>query len=145
MQGKALIDQILKSYSAGFHAHVLQGLQVVSAAPRSIRLQMPVLEHHLNVYGTLHGGMSATLIDIGGSAAICQVLQGSQSGVSTDMNVSMHSAAKLGETLEISSFCERVGRYLAFTRTEIRVKDRLIASGSHTKFVYNAKDTLAKI
>lgn len=37
----------------------------------------------------------------------------------------------------------RIGRSMAFTRVELTVDERIVAHGSHTKFIAKARETLA--
>ena len=61
-------------------------------------------------------------------------------GMSVNMNISYMSAAKVGETIIIDSETTKFGKTLAFLNVTIREKlsGRLIAQGSHTKYVGNA-------
>jgi acyl-coenzyme A thioesterase 13 len=95
---------------------------------------MPVEQIHLNLNSTLHGGVIATLVDVCGSAAIALVNDGNV-GVSSDISVSYLNPAKVGSLLEIIPKCDKKGRNLAFSTVEIYANGKIIARGSHTKFV----------
>jgi uncharacterized protein (TIGR00369 family) len=56
--------------NSGLHRVLLKQLVVVSAENGTVVCNMPVEEIHLNRDNTLHGGVTATLVDIGGSLAI---------------------------------------------------------------------------
>ncbi|KAJ3321402.1 hypothetical protein HDV06_004387 [Boothiomyces sp. JEL0866] len=96
---------------------------------------MKVEDMHLNMNDKLFGGVIATLIDIGGSLAIAQKVKGPNVGVSTDMTMSFLSAAVKDDIVRIESTCHKSGKSLAFTKVDLFVKDRMIATGSHTKYV----------
>jgi len=90
----------------------------------------------LNRLGTLHGGLIATLIDITGSLAVAS--HGLEfTGVSTDISVSYIGSAKLGNEINITAICEKLGLNLCFTSAIIRHGDKLIAQGRHTKYIKN--------
>ncbi|KAF9428445.1 hypothetical protein BGZ94_002368 [Podila epigama] len=118
----------------GFDAHALSGLKVVSAQKGRVLSELIVGPQHLNRLGGCHGGLLSTIVDVGGSLAIAAGDMHS-TGVSTDLNVSFVSGAKLGETLSINSRCDKVGGTLAYTTVEVSVGDKVIALGRHTKYV----------
>ncbi|KAF9312486.1 hypothetical protein BG000_001703 [Podila horticola] len=118
----------------GFDAHALSGLKLVSAQQGKVLSELTVAPQHLNRLGGCHGGLLSTIVDVGGSLAIAAEDMHA-TGVSTDLNVSFVSGAKLGETLSINSRCDKVGGTLAYTTVEISVGDKVVALGRHTKYV----------
>ncbi|KNE66393.1 hypothetical protein AMAG_11535 [Allomyces macrogynus ATCC 38327] len=97
--------------------------------------EIEVEERHANAYGNVHGGVLATLIDIVSSFAVIESGHPT-SGVSADLSTSFLKSVGVGAILEVRSYCERVGKNLAYTRTDIFDKKTgaLLASGRHTKF-----------
>lgn len=90
---------------------------------------------HLNRSGTLHGGMTATLVDMLTTIAVF-TKPPHQPGVSVDMNISYLRPAKIGEEIIINAEVIKMGQTLAFTSAELLHKDgKLIAKGSHTKYM----------
>ena len=61
-------------------------MNVLSASPGNVVCEMKVEEEHTNRGGTLHGGLTATLVDIISTTAIMYSERGSP-GVSVDMNI----------------------------------------------------------
>lgn len=61
-------------------------MTLVSAAPDKVICEMKVEEEHTNKFGTLHGGLTATLIDSISTMALMGTERGLP-GVSVDMNV----------------------------------------------------------
>ncbi|KAF9549450.1 hypothetical protein EC957_003839 [Mortierella hygrophila] len=118
----------------GYDAHALSGLKLVSATKGSCLCELDVASHHLNHLGGCHGGLLSTIVDLGGSLAIATDDM-HYTGVSTDLNVSFVSGAKLGDKLSINSRCDKIGGSLAYTTVEITVGDKIVALGRHTKFV----------
>jgi acyl-coenzyme A thioesterase 13 len=102
---------------------------------------MPIEKQHLNIQDRLFGGVTASLVDIGGSLAIAAKTSSLHTGVSTDLSISYLRSAKLGDMvryfnlMRMESECTKVGRTLAFTRVELFVGEKLIATGNHTKFM----------
>lgn len=61
-------------------------VNVLSASPGKIVCEMKVEEEHINKLGTLHGGLTATLVDVISTAALMHTERGLP-GVSVDMNI----------------------------------------------------------
>ncbi|KAF9929206.1 hypothetical protein FBU30_001766 [Linnemannia zychae] len=97
-----------------------------------------------NHLGGCHGGLLSTIVDVGGSLAIATENMHS-TGVSTDLNVSFISGAKIGDMLSIDSRCDKIGGTLAYTSVEIKVDDKIVALGRHTKFVHLAHKANAEL
>ncbi|EFB28339.1 hypothetical protein PANDA_003872, partial [Ailuropoda melanoleuca] len=111
---------------------------LVSAAPGKVICEMKVGEDHTNKYGTLHGGMTATLVDSISTVALLCTERGAP-GVSVDMNITYMSPAKVGEDLVITAHILKQGKTLAFTSVDLMNKTtgELVAQGRHTKHLGN--------
>ncbi|AWP21645.1 putative acyl-coenzyme A thioesterase 13 isoform 3 [Scophthalmus maximus] len=129
------IRQIMRAMvdNPGFD-RVLSKVDVLSAIPGKVVCEMRVEEEHTNRLGTLHGGMTATLVDVISTVAIMHSERGSP-GVSVDMNITYMNAAKLGEDVVITAQVLKQGRTLAFATVDLTSKatGKLIAQGRHTK------------
>ncbi|GHJ89101.1 hypothetical protein NliqN6_5503 [Naganishia liquefaciens] len=90
---------------------------------------------HLNSAGSIHGSVSATIVDWASGNALATM--GSGSGASVDMHVTFLNKAKLGEVVEVRGIVDKLGRRMAFTRVEVkRVSDgELVVTAIHTKIV----------
>ncbi|XP_049998694.1 acyl-coenzyme A thioesterase 13 [Alexandromys fortis] len=117
---------------------VLEKVTLVSAAPDKVICEMKVEEEHTNKFGTLHGGLTATLIDSISTMALMGTERGLP-GVSVDMNVTFMSPAKLGEVVVITAQILKQGKTLAFASVDLTNKTtgKLIAQGRHTKHLGN--------
>uniref|UniRef100_A0A8B9LKJ7 Acyl-coenzyme A thioesterase 13 n=1 Tax=Astyanax mexicanus TaxID=7994 RepID=A0A8B9LKJ7_ASTMX len=109
-------------------------VELVSATPGKVICEMKVEEEHTNRLGMLHGGMTATLIDIISTTALMYTERGAP-GVSVDMNITYMTAAKVGEDVVITAQVLKEGRTLAFTTVDLinKANGKLIAQGRHTK------------
>eukprot|EP00050_Salpingoeca_kvevrii_P001153 m.163419 g.163419 ORF g.163419 m.163419 type:complete len:193 (-) comp10307_c0_seq16:4769-5347(-) len=142
-----LVERFTKS--SGFDS-AFQGLKIVRLGDGEVTAEMPVTQAITNLSGNLHGGASATLVDILGTMALL-TKDATRPGVTVDLNASYPSAAKMGSTLrlearcggaELSQSCSstcrpcsvlKLGRSLAFTEIEIFANDNLVVTGRHTK------------
>ncbi|XP_056377287.1 acyl-coenzyme A thioesterase 13 [Hyla sarda] len=113
---------------------VLSKLQFVSASPGKVVCELKVDEEHTNRGGTMHGGFTATLVDMVSTVAIMNTERGAP-GVSVDMNITYMNAAKIGESVLITAQVLKQGRTLAFATVDLLNKEtgKLIAQGRHTK------------
>ncbi|KAK6180197.1 hypothetical protein SNE40_012390 [Patella caerulea] len=119
----------------GFES-LMKGIKVVDGGNGRCICELAVKEHVLNSFGTMHGGMAATLVDAVSTWAVMTVGE-SRPGVSVDLSVSYMKPALLNETLIIDATTLKIGKTLAFLSVDIRNKEtnKLIAQGKHTKFV----------
>ncbi|KAK5654693.1 hypothetical protein OQA88_7017 [Cercophora sp. LCS_1] len=79
------------------------------------------------------------MVDLGGSLAVASMGLYA-TGVSTDLNVTyLSGGGKVGDKIQASAVCEKIGKTLAFTTVTFRnAKGELAARGSHTKYVTQA-------
>lgn len=90
---------------------------------------------HLNSGGSIHGSVSATIVDWASGNALATMRSGS--GASVDMHVTFLNKAMLGDVVEVRGVVDKLGRRMAFTRVEVRrVRDgELVVTAIHTKIV----------
>ena len=127
----------LKEYfekSSGYD-NSLKHMELESVAPESLRFRIEVLPSLCNGGKTLHGGASATLVDMLTSVHLIAVC--GKPGVSTDLPLQYLSAAPLNSTVHCITSVDKIGKTLAFTSLQIKdsMTGKLIAKGSHTKFM----------
>ncbi|KAH8689578.1 HotDog domain-containing protein [Talaromyces proteolyticus] len=120
------------------YALLLEDIEVYHAETGLIKARLLVKSLHVNSKGTLHGTLSACVVDWASGMAIAS--HGATStGVSTDMSVSFLSTAKEGDIVEIEGRTGKVGKTLAFTTVtiskETEGKRTIVVQGSHTKYV----------
>ncbi|XP_006919594.1 acyl-coenzyme A thioesterase 13 isoform X2 [Pteropus alecto] len=117
---------------------VLEKVTPVSAAPGKVICELKVEEEHTNTFGTAHGGLIATLVDIISTIALLQTERGSP-GVSVDMNITYMSPAKLGDEIVITAHVLKQGKILGFASVDLTNKatGKLIAQGRQTKYLGN--------
>jgi acyl-coenzyme A thioesterase 13 len=113
-------------------------IEIVSAEKGSMIARLRVFPNHVNSKGTLHGSVSATIVDwAGGMAIASHGLE--QTGLSTDLHVTYASTAKLGDILTIEGKTIKVGRNMGFTTVTIFKGDGedqiVVAHGTHTKYI----------
>ncbi|PWN25727.1 Thioesterase/thiol ester dehydrase-isomerase [Jaminaea rosea] len=133
------------------YSHLLSSLSLQSASPGQVTYIWPQLPAHcLNSHHTLHGAVSATLIDFLGGPVIASTSSNpleAKRGVSTDISAQYLREAKEGERVRIVGRAKKVGKRLAWVGVEIWAGgkeggpeggeggERLCVEGSHTKFI----------
>ncbi|GKV49540.1 hypothetical protein SLE2022_288840 [Rubroshorea leprosula] len=122
-----------------FERFIMQGLRTDLIEPGRVICSMKVPPRLLNAGKFLHGGATATLVDLVGSAVILTL--GLPTGVSVEINVSYLDAAYADEEIEIESKALRVGKAVAVVSVELRKKEtgKIIAQGRHTKYLAVSK------
>ncbi|CAK5068731.1 unnamed protein product [Meloidogyne enterolobii] len=108
--------------------------RVVEVEEGRVKVEMEVEEKHTNPFGTLHGGMTATLVDIVTTTALMATPQG-KAGVTVDLTVSYLAPARIGETILIDAWVTKLGRTLSYTSADVyrKVDNTKIATALHTK------------
>lgn len=120
------------------YALLLANVTIEDASEGTIRARLQLDKNHTNSKGSLHGTMTACIIDWIAGMVIASY-GSTYTGVSTDIHVSYLAGANEGEILEITGRSMKMGKALAFVSADIiKVKDGesvVIATGLHTKYV----------
>ncbi|GAU36741.1 hypothetical protein TSUD_318400 [Trifolium subterraneum] len=116
---------------------IMGSLRVDLIEPGRVICSMKIPPRLLNSGNTLHGGATAALVDVVGSAAIPASGHPGVTGVSVEINVSYLDAAYADEEIEIEARALRVGKVLAVISVEFRKKKtgKVFAQGRHTKYL----------
>ncbi|MCJ1442867.1 MAG: hypothetical protein MMC23_003364 [Stictis urceolatum] len=125
-----------KKPDSPIYAFLLNDIEVVSAEHGSIKARLKLTPTHVNSKGSVHGTVSACLIDWAAGMAIAST-GSDKTGVSTDIHISYCSTAKVGDTLEVDCKGSKFGSTLAYTNVEVRrLSDNvMVCTGLHTKYV----------
>ncbi len=117
--------------------HQACGLELLSSEEGLSEIRFAVNEFSRNVIGTLHGGITYSMIDVAAFMALASVMPEDRHGVTVDIQVSVLRAASAGDLVHVRGRVDRVGRSLANMRAEAFVKtpegERLIATGTVVK------------
>ncbi|KAJ0976831.1 hypothetical protein J5N97_012305 [Dioscorea zingiberensis] len=120
-----------------YDAFILKGLRIDAIEPGRVLCSMTVPPRLLNTGNFLHGGATASLVDVMGSAAILSAGTATTSGVSLEISISYLDSAFAHEEIEIEGKVLRAGKAVAVATVEIRKKKtgKLIAQARHTKYL----------
>ena len=112
-----------------FNQHL--GLRVTRVYRDGIGMECVIEPHKLNLLGTLHGGVTATLVDAAAGVAIIGHL-GGRPATTVDLTVSYLRPVTQGK-VHARSRIVKMGKTLAFATVEVKDSHgRMIATGSAT-------------
>lgn len=121
---------------------LLASAEIIAASKGLVTTRLTLGTNHVNSRGTIHGAVSAALVDWAGGLAIAS--HGlEKTGASVDIHVTYIGTANVGDTLEIEGTANKVGRSMAFTTIRIYKivagkPGPLVATASHTKYIQQA-------
>lgn len=126
--------------SSPVYKFFFSNIKIVSASVGTVIARLTVESNHINSKDTLHGSVSATIVDWAGGLAIAT--HGiEKTGVSTDIHVTYVSGAKLGDILTIEGKTTKVGKNMGFTTVTIYKANgddamgTVVAHGTHSKYI----------
>ncbi|OAY82252.1 acyl-coenzyme A thioesterase 13-like [Ananas comosus] len=118
-----------------YDAFVLRGLRVDAAERGRLLCSLSVPPRLLNTGNFLHGGATASLIDLVGSAAF-YTAGATTRGAPLEMSISYLDAAYAHEEIEIEAKVLRAGKAVGVATVELRKKNgKLIAQARYTKYL----------
>jgi acyl-CoA thioesterase len=127
---KAEIGRAMERIS--FNQHL--GLRVTRVYRDGIGMECVIEPHKLNLLGTLHGGVTATLVDAAAGVAIIAFL-GGKSATTVELKVNYLRPVTHGK-VHARSRIVKMGRTLAFATVDVKDDHgRLIATGSATYMI----------
>lgn len=115
-----------------FYRHL--GMEVVDAGEGRSRLRMPVKDDLKNLYGILHGGAVAALLDSSGTIAVGTLMGPDEVAVTVDQRINYISNMREGVLYGEGKALHR-GRYTGVAQAEVRDEEgNLVAVGMATIF-----------
>ncbi|NPV58678.1 MAG: PaaI family thioesterase [Actinobacteria bacterium] len=116
-----------------FYRHL--GMEVVEAGEGRARLRLPVKDELKNLYGILHGGVIAALLDSSCSIAVGTLLETDEAAVTLDQRINYISNVKEG-VLYGEGRALHKGRFTGVGQAEVRDEQgNLVAAGMTTSFI----------
>ena len=138
----AHIEHLVKTKlpNSPIYNFLLAPVRTTHASKGLVHARLTLTDCHMNAGKSLHGSVSATIVDWAGGMAVSTWDLREKTGVSVDIHVTYQSGAKVGEEIEIEGIAEKVGGSLAFTKVNIyKIVDgkrgNIVVAATHTKFV----------
>ncbi|KAJ1692198.1 hypothetical protein LUZ63_008896 [Rhynchospora breviuscula] len=118
-----------------YDAFVLRGLKVLVAQPRRLLCSLTVPPRLLNTGKFMHGGATASLVDLVGSAVFYTAGVETR-GAPLEMSIAYLDAAFADEEIDIEAKVLRTGKAVGVATVELRKKNgKIIAHARYTKYL----------
>ncbi|KAK3141039.1 hypothetical protein QOZ80_4BG0328790 [Eleusine coracana subsp. coracana] len=126
----------LTGAAEGFYdAFVLRGIRVQAAQPGTLLCHFTVPSRLLNSGGFLHGGATASLVDLVASA-VFRTASLRTRGDPLEMNISYLDAAFADEEIDIEAKVLRAGKAIGVAVVELKKKSgKIIAQARYSKYL----------
>lgn len=122
-----------------FYKHL--GMEIVEAGEGRALLRLPVRDELKNLYGILHGGVIAALLDSSCSIAVGTLLGPDEAAVTLDQRINYIANVRQGVLFGEGKALHK-GRFTGVGQAEVRdAEGNLIAAGMTTSFVIRADTT----
>lgn len=120
--------------------HQFIGLKILAYNQGFCETQLDISENILNPFGVVHGGIYYTICDVTAFIAASTLLADGSTAVTSDINVSVLSAASEG-VLRVRANILKAGKRICFIDARIFDKDEnIIAVARVTKTIINSPD-----
>ena len=126
------IEDDLRARVARSAFHSWMGMELVRATAGHVEIAMEATDHHLNLQGSLHGGVIATLADTASGLAVRSMVPAGRRHVTIQLDVRYLTPGRPGRITAVGTTV-RVGSQIAYAEADIRDgTDRLLARASAT-------------
>lgn len=117
-QGERPTEDEIRSGVAASSFHASIGITVEQVRPGSVDLRLDAGPDHVNLQGTVHGGVLATLADTAAGLAVRSAIPPGSRHVSVNLDVQFLAPAATG-TLLSTGRVVRMGRRIAFAEAAV--------------------------
>lgn len=138
---RALLEKIISEQAFDVALETTEGLKelgarLVNGSPGELEFSFLVSPKAVQGNGVVSGGTLMTMLDYAMAYAVLSKLPFGKTCATTSITVNMQSAAT-PKLLKVTGSVDRVGRQVAFARSEVHdlERDSLIANASATFFV----------
>ena len=132
MADEDLLDE-LRARVARSPFHTWAGMEVVEASPGKVTVAMRVEDRHVNLQGSVHGGMLAILADTACGLSIRSAMEPGRLHVTADLDIHFLAPAKPGRLLGRGK-AVKVGRSLAFAEASIEDDEGRLLARAQSRF-----------
>lgn len=124
------LEDLKQIFESGSFNHYI-GLKIEKVEEGSVLYTITIQPHHLNVNGTVHGGVYFSILDTVIGITIRSITR--QPNVTVNMNIHYFAPAMLGETLTATAKIIQKGRSIVTAEGELKnEKDDLLAKAVGT-------------
>ncbi|HUQ94064.1 MAG TPA: PaaI family thioesterase [Bryobacteraceae bacterium] len=108
----------LRKRMEGMPFHELVGLRIAKVHPDGVTVEVPMRQELRNGAGVLHGGVSATLVDVAVGFAIARHFGGKREFTTTELKINYFRPIAQGKVAARSKLL-RVGKHLVIASVEL--------------------------
>ncbi|MCA9839527.1 MAG: PaaI family thioesterase [Trueperaceae bacterium] len=129
-----MIAKRLKQVESGPYWQLL-GMKIVEAQEGKVKLELELKEEHMQIYGVVHGGVLASLVDSAVGVAVQSTLSDLEGSTTTNLQIMYARPAKAGRLIAEAELIRR-GKTIVFG--DCRVSDasgELIVHGNATYMI----------
>jgi uncharacterized protein (TIGR00369 family) len=120
--------------------HRWAGIELVRVEAGEVEIALTAQPHHLNLLGTLHGGMLATVADTAMGLALRTKLEPGTSQVTGQLNIHYLRTMRAGRVTGVGRVV-KPGRQMGYAEAEVLdERGRLLARASSTFIVLRERD-----
>ena len=118
--------------------HRSLGLRLAIDGDPASGVEMSVDDRTTNPSAVLHGGLLPLMLDVTCFLRLLETLPDESHAVTVSSTVSVIAAAREGDVVRCTARVDRIGRTHAFLSGEVRVGDKVVATGQVVKAVVAA-------
>jgi len=112
--------------------HAWAGIELVGASPGRVELALEAADHHINLQGSLHGGMIATLADTATGLAVRSMVPAGRRHITVQLDVHYLRPGRPGRITAVGTTV-RVGTTIAVAEADVTDDGgRLLAKATAT-------------
>lgn len=144
----AHVQTLLETLKQGsfIYGTIVSDITLSSVTQGTAVTRLTLNEKHINSKGSLHGAVSATIVDFVTGLAIASQDLREKTGASVDMHLTYVGTAGKGDIIEVTSTAEKVGGNMAFVTVRIEKlveggEKKMVTMAQHTKFVKGTAPT----
>jgi uncharacterized protein (TIGR00369 family) len=133
MSMDARVEKVRDRFArSAFHTSFL-GARLGEVEPGSVEVQLDVGTDHLNLFGTLHGGLIATLADTATGLAMLTSLDDGMTHVTTSLSVTFLAPARSGTVTARGRVLKR-GRRFGYAEADVVDADEALLARAAATF-----------
>lgn len=103
--------------------HERMGMRLDGLRPGASELSLDVRQDDVNLMGTLHGGVIASLADAATGIAMLSALDEGRSHLTTSLQLTFLAPARVGETVTASGRVLKAGKRFGYAEADVRGPD----------------------
>lgn len=114
--------------------HTRMGIRLDALEPGASELSLEVGKDDVNLMGTLHGGVIASLADAATGIAMLSALEEGRSHLTTSLQLTYLAPARVGDTVTASGRVLKAGSRFGYAEADVRGPDGTLLARASASF-----------